>query len=138
MNRALGELHRRIETQLLALCSALESHVDGVEEARDFVQHGEYGVAFDVLVDRCLTPGVELSLDTVEKAAAVGEAMGMRSTWVSLLVCLSSSSLALLPEDLRTLAQDQVDSEVATRPERAEWLTKLRATLRSSQTTPNP
>ena len=112
--------------------------MEGVEEAREFVQHGEYGVAFDILVDRCITPIVELTLDTVEKAAAVGEAMGMRSTWVSLVVCLSSSNLALLPEGLRTLAQDQVDSEVATRPERAEWLARLRATLRSSQTTPNP
>ena len=126
------EPHRRIGALLLELCNALEPHVDGLQGVRHFVKYGENGLAFDVLVDRCITPMVELTLDTVEKAAFIGEAMGMRSAWVDLVVCLSSSSLARLPEGLRTLAQDQVDSEIATNPVRAEWLTMLRSTLRAS------
>jgi hypothetical protein len=133
----LRELHRRLEVQLRELCDLLEPRVEGgaraLADVRHFAEYGEYGVAFETLVDRCITPIVEITLDHFEKAAAIGEPMGLRSAWVDLVACLGPTSLASLPDRLRTIAENQVESELATNPVRAEWLTRLRSLLHPAQ-----
>ena len=68
-------------------------------------------------------------MEEFERAAEIGEAMGLRPTWVNLIVCVSPASLQGLPDRLRSLAEKQLVSEVATNPVRAAWLTRLRSLL---------
>jgi hypothetical protein len=122
------EACRRLATELLGLCDSLASRVD-LADVRDYARYGEYGLAFEVLVDRCITPAAELTLEELERAAALGEAMGLRSAWVDLVACLGPASLSALPDRLRALAREQVTREIPQNPVRAEWLARLRSLL---------
>lgn len=121
--------HRHLESELLQLCDALDTRVPGIDDVREFVRYGEYGVAFETFVDRCITPQVLLSLSEFERAAELGEAMRLRSTWVDLVACLDATALATLPDALRALAVRQVTSELATNTVREQWLGQLKELL---------
>jgi hypothetical protein len=120
---------RHLEFELLQLCDALDERVPGIDDVRELVRYGEYGVAFDTFVDRCITPQVVLSPSEFQRAAGLGEALRLRSTWVGLVACLDADALATLPEALRALAVNQVTGELATNAVRKQWLGQLRALL---------
>lgn len=121
----------RLESQLDGLCEAFQGRVHGLEHVRELMEVGERALAFDTLCDRFLSAddAPELSLPEFEQLAAVGEGLGCRSEWVDLIKCLNPMDRKLIPPRLRTLAANQIESELAQNPARREWLRNLRELL---------
>lgn len=126
-------LSRRLESRLYGLCDAFQGRVQGLEGVREFMKVGERALAFDTLCDRFLSADdvPELSLSELEQLAELGEELRCRSEWVDLIRCLKPTDRKRIPPRLRTLATNQLESELARNPipARQEWLRRLRALL---------
>jgi len=75
---------KKLENDILAILAALQDTLDDAEtkEVRDFVEPGEYGVAFETLCSILGDKHAQISPTLVDKLTEVGRRMGIdEETW---------------------------------------------------------
>lgn len=121
----------RLESLLLQVCDAVEERLHDVEPIRELVRYGERRIAFENLCSHFFDADGDprLSLAEFEQFATLGEGLGCRSDWVSLVERLKPTDRQRIPPHLRPLALNHIRDQLASSPSRREWLEQLRGML---------
>ncbi|HEX5746848.1 MAG TPA: hypothetical protein VFZ09_11445 [Archangium sp.] len=128
LRKALSD---RLDARLSRFCDAFQERVGGMEDVRHFASHGERAIAFETLCSRIMDADdpPTLSLSEFEQLAALGEGLGCRSDWVSLVERLTPTDRKRIPSRLRTLAMNHLTHELASTPSHRKRLEQLLAML---------
>lgn len=103
-----------------------------------YVEHGEWGLALEMLSDWCIDrePPMTLSAGELETFLEIGESMGLRRPWADLLPLLEPSQVSLLSATTARMAREYLERERPTNPLRVSWLEALRLVVARIETEP--
>lgn len=80
--REQGDYYRRLEEELTALLAAMAEYTeaDRLKQPREFVEHGEYGLALEALCEAVSEGQIELSAAGNARIESLGHMMGLNAT----------------------------------------------------------
>lgn len=113
------------------LCQLLKPKLTSVENAMEYVNIGECGLALEFISDWCTDeePPITLTTHEILKFKEVGQLVNKNNLWIELLPILDNSEFTVFPKELLKNVHSYLRKELINNPTRKEWISKIYMTI---------
>ncbi len=126
-------LKKHINKELIfkELCQLLKPKLTSVENAMEYVNIGECGLALEFISDWCTDeePPITLTTHEVLKIKEVGQLVNKNNLWIELLPILDNSEFIFFPKEQLKNVHSYLEKELITNSNRKEWISKIHMTI---------